>query len=55
MALFLAHISEQDVVSLWNALDMPAYVVIMVSLGQKQVTKIVASIAQKDKDDSQSS
>jgi broad specificity phosphatase PhoE len=55
MALFLAHISEQDIVSLWNSLDMPAYAVIMVSLGQKQVTKIVASIAQKDKYDSQSS
>jgi broad specificity phosphatase PhoE len=52
MALYLAHISEQDVVSLWNALDMPAYAVIMVSLGQKQVTKIVASIAQKGKHDS---
>ena len=55
MALYLAHLSEQDVVSLWNSLDMPAYAVIMVSLAQKQVTKIVASIAQKDKDDSQSS
>lgn len=55
LSLYLAHLSAQDAISWWNSLDMPAYAVIMVSLGQKQVTNIVTSIAQKDKDDSQSS
>ena len=55
LSLYLAHLSEQDMIALWNSLDMPAYAVIMVSLAQKQVIKIVASIAQKDKNDSQSS
>jgi broad specificity phosphatase PhoE len=45
LSLYLAHVSEQDVVALWNSLDMPAYAEIMVSSEQKQVTKIVTSIA----------
>ncbi|MDQ7026424.1 MAG: histidine phosphatase family protein [Anaerolineae bacterium] len=52
MSLYLAHLSGQNVVTLWNSLDMPAYAVL--SLPQKTITKIFTSITQGNNDDSQS-
>lgn len=44
LSLYLAQFSEQDVITIWDSLDMPAYAVL--ELPQKLVTKIVNSITQ---------
>lgn len=45
MALYLAHLSQQNVYTLWETLDMPAYAVL--SLSEKTVTELVMSMIQE--------